>query len=173
MRIERTLNPGRVEWWLRFALAVMTVLSVFAFVHSASAAGATQISGIGYFDAEDDCDSAAYGADFAVILEGDLNGCLYTWVETSECRPSGTYMETGTETFVGWDKDGNHGTFSTNFRFSTKLDDCPGFEGQVFGRCQHPIETGSGTGVFEGVNGRLDFKDDVETGIADYRGHLK
>ncbi len=44
---------------------------------------------------------------------------------------------------------------------------------QVFGRCQHPLVDGSGTGDFEGISGRLDFKDDVEAGTVDYRGHLR
>ena len=80
-------------------------------------------------------------------------------------------METGRETFVGT-MNGEYGTFDTNFRFSAKFDNCPGFEGQIFGRCQHPVAAGSGTGVFEGLEGRLDFQDDVEAGIVYYRGHL-
>ena len=44
---------------------------------------------------------------------------------------------------------------------------------EIFGRCQHPIVAGSGTGVFEGVTGRLDFKDDIAAGNFPYRGHFK
>ena len=40
------------------------------------------------------------------------------------------------------------------------------------GVCQHPIIVGSGTGGFEGVTGRVDFKDDVVTGDYPYRGHI-
>jgi hypothetical protein len=36
--------------------------------------------------------------------------------------------------------------------------------GEIFGRCQHPIVEGSGTGNYEGVGGQLFFKDDVESG---------
>jgi hypothetical protein len=38
---------------------------------------------------------------------------------------------------------------------------------------QHPIVEGSGTGILEGVTGRLYFKDDVEAGTFPYRGHLQ
>jgi hypothetical protein len=44
---------------------------------------------------------------------------------------------------------------------------------EIFGRCQHPIVNGSGEGVFSGVTGRLDMKDDIEAGNYPYRGHLK
>ena len=174
MNVMSIPKLGRVEFLLRVALVVMTVLSVFAFVHSASAAGNTEIAGEGYFDEYDVCDSASYGADFALILEGDLEGCLYTYVESGQCRPSGTYIERGTEYFVGKYKDGREGTFRTNFTFTAKYDTCTEdvLDGQIFGRCQHPIMTGTGTGAFKGVKGRLDFKDDVDTGIAYYRGHL-
>ena len=44
---------------------------------------------------------------------------------------------------------------------------------EILGRCQHPIVAGTGTGVFEGVTGRLDFKDVVEIPNYSYRGHFK
>jgi hypothetical protein len=42
----------------------------------------------------------------------------------------------------------------------------------VHGRCQHPITEGTGTGAFAGVIGRPDFKDDVESAVFHYRGHI-
>ena len=43
---------------------------------------------------------------------------------------------------------------------------------EVMGRCQHPLTAGSGTGIFAGATGRLDFKDEVSTGLFFYRGHI-
>ena len=138
--------------------------------------GATQIDGIGFFAEESDCDLAAEGADYALLLTGDLEGCLYVFVEDFDCSPSGTYRESGQEYFVGT-YNGSSGTFWTDYKFSSKYEGCSeeGFflGAEIFGRCQHPIVRGSGTGVFEGVNGRLDFKDDVAAGNFPYRGHLR
>ena len=138
--------------------------------------GATQISGIGYFAGAGDCDLASQGADFALLLTGDLEGCLFIFVDDFGCSPSGTYREQGREYFDGNYK-GEPGTFWTTYRFLSKFEDCSD-EGmylgaEIFGRCQHPIVKDSGTGVFDGVTGRLDFKDNVETGELPYRGHLR
>ena len=141
-------------------------------------AGAIQISGLSRYPDGETCVNLE-GADYALELyEGNLVGCLMITVLTSDCSPSGTYKETGTELFVGVynDDDGNvigEGTFSTEYVFTGKFEDCETLEIEIFGRCQHPITPGSGTDVFEGVTGRLDFKDNVETGIFPYKGHLK
>jgi hypothetical protein len=160
----------------RLTILTLTTLAVVAFISvvstapsPASAGGATQISGVGFFDEDDLCDSGNMGADFALIMTGDLEGCLYTFVETAETSPSGTYRETGTELFV--DSDGA-GAFETTYRFEAKYEDVANLSGEQFGRCQHPIVEGSGTGIFDGVTGRIDFKDDVEAGTFPYRGHL-
>src|ERR687896_727084 len=162
---------------LRLTILTLTTLAAVAFIGVVSAApspalagGATQISGVGVFDEDDTCDSASVGADFALIMSGDLDGCLYTFVETAQSSPSGTYRETGREHFI--DSEGDD-TFETTYRFEAKYEDVDNLAGKIFGRCQHPIVKGSGTGIFEGVSGRLDFKDDVETGEFLYRGHLR
>ena len=144
--------------------------------------GATQISGVGFFATEcflegqgTECDLEGQGADFALLLEGDLEGYLYVIVENFDCSPSGTYREEGREHFVGTYK-GVSGSFWTNYKFEAKYEGCEDglpSGAEIFGRCQHPIENGSGTGVFAGVKGRLDFKDDIESGTFPYRGHLK
>jgi hypothetical protein len=115
-------------------------------------------------------DPEGVGADYAFVMTGDLEGCLYTFVETAESSPSGTYRETGTELFVA--SDGS-GTFETTYRFEAKYEDVANPSTEIFGRCQHPIVKGSDTGILEGVTGRLDFKDDVEAGNFPYRGHLR
>ena len=157
------------------ALVVGALISVvFTVTSPAFAGGATQISGIGFFDVGGDCDDPeGASSDFALKMEGDLEGCFYVFVETFECRPSGTYIETGIDIYVGGGDKGDDGTFSMTYRFTAKYEDCPTLDGEIFGRCQHPIIAGSGTGDFEGVTGRLDFKDDIEAGNFPYRGHLR
>lgn len=155
-------------------LKVVAVLSLaFAAASPAFAAGATQISGIGYWSEPGQCtDPEGAGADYSVYLTGDLEGCHYTFVETSVCSPGGAYNETGHEIFVG-QYMGESGTFETTYRFTAKYDDCPNFAGEVAGRCQHPIIVDSGRGVFEGMTGRIDLMDDVVAGNFPYRGHLR
>jgi hypothetical protein len=138
--------------------------------------GATQISGVGYWDATDGCNSAAQGAAFALTMTGDLEGCLYVFVDEYNCSPSGTYREVGREKFVGT-YNGQFGAFWTTYKFEAKYEGCSpdgsylGLE--ILGRCQHPVVPGSGTGVFDGVSGRLDLKDDIEAGNYPFRGHLR
>lgn len=131
-----------------------------------------QISGIGFFAAPGDCiHPEGTGSTFALKMTGDLQGCHYVFVEYANCSPSGVYMETGVETFVGSYRE-RFGTFRTTYKFEAKYQDCPNLVGEVIGRCQHPIIRGSGRGGFEGVTGRIDFKDDIQAGNFPYRGHL-
>ena len=151
------------------AAAACVAVMMMAAPTLASAQVATRISGVGFFDVDGLCmDPEGDGADFALILTGDLEGCLYVFVESAAFTPSGTYLETGTEIFVGAD-----GTFETAYRFEGKYEDPVNLVGEIFGRCQHIILEGSGTGDFEGVSGRIDFKDDIEAGDFPYRGHLQ
>jgi hypothetical protein len=162
----------------RLAILTLATLALAAFIGMVSAAapspalaeGATQISGVAFFDEADACNSASVGADFALLMTGDLDGCLYTFVQTSQSSPSGTYRETGTELFVSSD---GAGRFATTYRFEAKYEDVANLSGEIFGRCQHPIVVGSGTGIYEGVTGIVFFKDDVEAGDFPYRGHLR
>jgi hypothetical protein len=139
-------------------------------------AGSIQISGLGVFDAPDACDAQSQGAAYSLTMSGDLEGFLYTYVDEFECSPSGTYREVGREYFVGT-YNGQQGTFRTNYKFEAKYEGCAAngsFVGaEIKGRCQHPIEVGSGTGVFEGVTGRLDMKDDIAAGNYPFTGHLQ
>jgi hypothetical protein len=144
-------------------------------VTTANGRGATYTSGVGFFDATDECNSAGQAASFAITMTGDLEGCHYVFIEESECSPSGTYREKGRELFVGTYK-GSPGTFWTTYKFEAKYEGCVDgspLGAEIFGRCQHPVTEGSGTGIFEGVTGRLDFKDDIEAGNYPYRGHLR
>src|SRR5829696_2843390 len=184
-----------VEWWSsaaptriteqeigimkrRLTILTLTTLAIVAFISVASTApspalaeGATQISGVGTYDVSCDPESVE-GADYAILMTGDLDGCLYTSIETAQSSPSGNYRETGTELFVGSTSEGA-GTFETTYRFTAKYEDVNDPATEIFGRCQHPIVEGSGTGSFEGVSGILLFKDDIEAGNFPYRGHLR
>ncbi len=169
--LHRTLMVCVLAGALTLAIALVAAKDVSAAPSPALAGGATQISGVGFFADEQTCDDPeGEGDNYALILTGDLEGCLYTFVETAKSSPSGTYRETGTEVFVA--SDGS-GTFETTYRFEAKYEDVDNPATEIFGRCQHPIVEGSGTGVFEGVSGRLDFKDDIEAGNFPYRGHLR
>lgn len=170
--LHRTLMVCVLAGALALAIALVAAKGVSAAPSPALAGGATQISGSAVLDEADECDSESVGADYALIMTGDLEGCLYTFVGPNKSSPSGTYRETGTETFVG-SYLGRSGTFETTYRFEAKYEDVANLIGEIFGRCQHPIVKGSGTGIFEGVRGRLDFKDEVETGTFFYRGHLR
>jgi hypothetical protein len=165
---------------LRVAIeaVVINAIALMGLVASASAQGATQISGIAYFAEPGECEDEVTGPngqapDFALNMTGDLDGCHYVFVETFNCSPSGTYKETGTEIYVGGGGEGDEGTFSTTYRFTAKFEDCANVSGEIFGRCEHPIAAASGTGDYEGVHGRLDFKDEIATGNFPYRGHLR
>ncbi len=170
MNSESILKSGRTEKWLRIMLVIMGVIVLFGFVRLASAKGSPRIVGLGEFTQGEECTTDGItGHDFANKLSGDLVGCLYVFVESATCHPSGTYIETGTEIFVS---QGDPGRFETTYVFTGKYEDCPNLVEQVFGRCQHPIVADSGTGIFEGVRGRLDFKDDVDAGNFPYTGTL-
>ena len=135
--------------------------------------GATQISGIGAYAEPGECnDPEGQGSDFVLIMTGDLEGCHYVFVETARCSPGGTYSERGTETFVGL-YNGAPGTFKTTYLATARYTDCANLVGEIAGRCQHPLVAGSGEGVFEGVTGRIDMNDDIETGNFPYRGHFR
>jgi hypothetical protein len=135
---------------------------------------AIQISGIGYYATTAECDNLNPPAAYAIKMTGNLEGCLYAFIDDFDCSPSGTYREEGREYFVGT-YNGQSGTFWTTYKFEARYEDCDGgpLGAEIFGRCQHPITAGSGTGVFDGITGQLNFKDDIEAGNFPYRGHLR
>lgn len=158
------------------AVAITTASSVVLFgVAPATAAGngATQVAGqtdatpcttppAGYEDSQDP------NLGYSFHIHGDLTGCIYGVITEGRFHPAGTYQEIADEIFVS---DANPAdTFEMTELYTAKFN--PDFS-LVFARCKHPIVSGSGTGAFDGVSGRLDFKDDVDTGIAYYTGHLK
>jgi hypothetical protein len=139
-------------------------------------AGAIQISGVGFYATTGECNYEIQNAAYAIRMTGDLQGCLYAFIDEYECSPSGTYREEGREYFVGT-YNGQSGTFWTTYKFEARYEGCSEsgapLGAEIFGRCQHPIVAGSGTGVFNGVSGQLNFKDDIEAGNFPYRGQLR
>ena len=176
-------------------LATVLAMALVSLVAPASAAeGTTQIGGTGAIHAVSDGVNPAFTeecpepdgySEFNVITlkldEGNLQGCWYTLVEEYKFSPNidatpVVYQERGREVFVGgwYDDDGNlvgEGTFETTYKFTAKFADAS-LAVEIHGRCQHPIAEGTGTGVFDGATGRVDFKDDVDTGVLTYRGHI-
>jgi hypothetical protein len=144
----------------------------------ASAAN-TQLSGTAVYDDEEHpvCPPPPEGfEDFTsyppLVLTGTLVGCWYTKILTvhDNGKPSGVYLETGEEIFIG-ELDGEHVEFTMTYKFESKWD--PDFTTgvEVHGRCQHPITEGfSESGP---ITGRVDFKDIVEDGSFVYRGHIR
>ncbi len=155
-------------------LPVMIVLLLALILpSSALAAGATTFSGIATWPSEGQCTDLD-GFSYVVVMTGDLQGCHYTFVDTATCSPGGAYNETGHEMFIGT-YNGQPGTFETTYRFTAKYNNCTDFK-ELQGRCQHPLVDGSGTGVFEGMTGRLDMRDHNEAGVPlyfPYRGYLQ
>ena len=155
---------------------VMACVMAMGLVAPANAAGTTQISGSGFYETKGECGTPPAGfADYpGLVVKGDLKGCIYTDVLTAMNlgAPSGIYLETGREIFVGSLNNGPKGTFQTTYRFESKWNPDVSTGVEVKGRCQHPIVAGSGTGGFAGATGRLDLKDEVSTGMYFYRGHI-
>jgi len=157
-------------------VALVASLATIAIVGVAGPAAAkgpanTQIGGVGTFDADVNC--TEIGDLYTIEMTGSLEGCWYTTVlDVVQETSSGIYQERGTETFIGCLVDGGValacGSFDTTYHFTAKY--APDGS-EIHGRCHHPIV--GGTDDFEGVTGRVDFKDDVVTGEFDYRGHIK
>jgi hypothetical protein len=158
--------------WQRTAGAIIGVAMVIATASMVTAAEADQVSGSTVGGGPCDSPPAGFGTvDYVIPVAGDLAGCIYGHITLSRAHPGGTYQEVADEIFVGSWGD-LEGTFQLQENYTAKFGaDTPA--GFFFGRCKHPIVTGSGTDDFEGVSGRLDFKDDPATGTAAYTGHLR
>ena len=106
-------------------------------------------------------------------MSGSLEGCWYTKILTFKNTPSGVYLESGEEKFVGKLNGNPEGSFTTTYKFEAKLNSA-GLE--IKGRCQHKIVAGSGDGGFAGASGRVDFKDIIgpdNSVTYVYRGHIR
>ena len=163
-------EPGSWAKRVGKAALVLSLASLPLTLTTPAQAAMEHISGVGVLPVANQCNDAPTGFDqFILVMTGSLEGCLYTDIVTARSTPSGAYLETGQEIFVGSLNGGPEGTFTTTYKFEAKF--APDGS-EIHGRCQHPIVDGSGTGGFEGASGRLNFKDIVATGEAVYKGHI-
>jgi hypothetical protein len=161
----------------QLTLLMMLALGFMGVFAVPAQAATIQLSGRAFLDPGGQCPRAPMRyRDFVsyppIVMTGSLEGCWYTKVLTTKETPSGVYLETGEEVFVGRLDGGTAGLFTTTYKFESKWDPDVSTGSEVRGRCQHPIVAGSGTGGFQGATGRVDFKDVVETGDYLYRGHV-
>ncbi len=167
------INRASIKW-IKRAFVVISLFGVLGVIGIVSAQETTSFSGVAYFAGDGECmDEEGEGADFALNMTGDLEGCLYVFVAEAECRPHGQYVEVGTELYVGSGAPGDDGTFETVYRFLAAYEDCPNLTGQIHGRCHHPIVSGSGTGDYRGIEGRFNMVDDVVAGNVHYSGFYR
>ncbi|MDR7100474.1 hypothetical protein J2X04_002855 [Lysobacter niabensis] len=174
-----TTNPVRASRHVSDRLRTTTLsaavaASMFAFLAMPASAGTTQVSGIGVFNTACQPPAGSPPANLGdyppiELSGGGLDGCWYTYVSASRFNPSGTYVEQGSEVFVGCLNGTSCGTFETTYTFTAKYTDDT-FAEEIHGRCHHPIV--DGTGDFAGAKGVILFKDDVVNLKFDYRGHI-
>ena len=132
--------------------AISTVIMASGNVALATGDGSRVISGNSVFS-----DCGVDGSDVALLLTGDLEGCLSIFVQDYSCRELNGfahYKETGREAFTGtW--RGGKGRFTTKYTinaayaqgFCTSFD----FSLELSGSCRHHI-TGR-SGVFQDTVG--------------------
>ncbi|MBC7656091.1 MAG: hypothetical protein H7147_02835 [Frankiaceae bacterium] len=171
--IHPSLRPRRAGAGLLAATTAASAL-LFSVLAMPAIAGTTLVSGVSVFNTA--CQAPVGGVpgnlgDYpAIDFSGSLDGCWYTYVSASQFNPSGTYIEQGTELFVGCLNGTTCGTFETVYTFTGKYTDDT-FTSEIHGRCEHSIV--GGTGDFAGAKGVINFKDDVVNMIFNYRGQIQ
>jgi hypothetical protein len=168
---------GRATFRLS-ALGVVIAAFVLVTTTAASAipasARATQVSGTAEFADGCSTDVPENFLDYPpLVMHGSLEGCWYTDVLNAKDNgtPSGIYLETGQELFIGT-VNGIAGSFTTTYKFESKWNPSVATGVEVKGRCQHPIASGSGG--LAGVTGHINFKDIVTNTPTTYtyEGHV-
>jgi hypothetical protein len=91
------------------------------------------------------------GSDFALLMTGDLEGCLSIFVEGYTCKEMNGfahYTERGREAFVGTLR-GKQGRFTTNYTvdaaYATGFCQSLDYSLELSGSCIHKIQGRSGT----------------------------
>ena len=138
----------------RFLVGSALATVIMASGNAALATGdrSTRISGNSTFS---DCGVAE--SDFALLMTGDLKGCLSIFVRDFTCKEVNGfahYTERGREAFVGtW--RGKHGRFVTNYTvnaaYATGFCESFDFSLELSGSCTHHIHGRSG--VFADAEG--------------------
>ena len=161
---------------MKSGLMIASMAAVLALTGASTASagdgqrrGWTTISGSGV---PSDCG----GADFALELSGNLEGCWVVFPETFTCEELNGfawYTEAGRETFDGT-LNGEPGSFVTTYTFEAAY--APGlcstfdFNTELAGGCDHNVKGKSGS--FTGVVGRIQYVDVIPAGVALYVGQL-
>lgn len=108
-------------------------------------------------------DCGLEGSDAALLMTGDLEGCLSIFIQGSECtelEDFDPYLERGREVFVGT-LHGKPGTFRTTYTFDGAYAGgfCQSLDAslEVGGGCIHKIDGTSG--VFKHAEGQFTFID--------------
>jgi hypothetical protein len=108
-------------------------------------------------------DCGLEGSDFALLMTGDLEGCLSVFVEGFKCKELNDYdlyLEEGREVFVG-NLHGKQGRFRTTYTFDAAMAKgfCQSFDLslEVAGGCKHKVRGRSG--VFKDAEGLITFFD--------------
>jgi hypothetical protein len=135
------------------AAALATLIMASGNIALATGDGSIRISGNTVYS-----DCGVTGSDFALLMTGDLEGCLSIFVQSYTCREVNGfahYTERGREAFVG-NLRGKHGRFTTNYTidaaYASGFCDSFDYSLELSGSCIHHIH--GKTGVFadrEGV----------------------
>jgi hypothetical protein len=127
----------------RAASLVVLVVGLLMASPLAANAATNQLSGTALYDAAA-CpapppgygDFISYpGVKMGLDPDDSLVGCLYALVnfeEDTKETPSGVYVESGREVFVGSLNGGPEGTFETTYKFESKWDPSPAPWGRAF-----------------------------------------
>jgi hypothetical protein len=159
-------GPAR-RWGARPLLAAMLLSLLIPGTAAAGGSGSLAITGIQH-------EFGSCGGD-GYLMTGDLEGCW--WITSFESKTDESrhnVRATGTELFDGW-IGSRHGTFTTTFQYTAKMDGPWVNFIEIHGRCHHPVEASSGTGDLVGISGELSFKDvvDVNPPYYPYWGSLR
>ena len=151
MQIKAYATSWRAAPFLA-AGALVAAIMVNGDAAQATGDGSYAISGNSTFS-----DCGVDGSDFALLMTGDLQGCLSIFVQSYTCKQRNGfdhYIERGREKFVGkW--RGKYGKFITDYTINAAYADgfCESFDFtlELSGSCFHKIQ--GRTGVFEGAEG--------------------
>ena len=140
-------NSTNTTAWNAARAFMLGVLGI-AIMASGNAAGSEKNATISGNSTFADCGAA--GSDFALLMTGDLEGCLSIFIQNITCKELNGfdhYIERGREAFVGkW--DGKKGRFTTRYTvnaayaqgFCQSLD----YTLELSGSCIHHVQGRSG-----------------------------
>jgi hypothetical protein len=148
-------NVHRTTWrkaGYLVSAAFSTLIMASGNVALATGDGSIRISGNTVYS-----DCGVTGSDFALLMTGDLEGCLSIFVQSYTCREVNGfahYTERGREAFVG-NLRGKHGRFTTtytiNAAYASGFCDSLDYSLELSGSCVHHIQ--GKTGAFEDREG--------------------